>query len=222
MQIDNSLDSDLSQSDSGLHMAKVGISEAAALVGKSRQTLYRMMSEGKLAFDIEPIPGRTGENKKEDYSRVVDTVELQRVFGPLLPVDSNADSKKLLHETGGSDSDVKVLETELRAAREALRDKEDRLREAKEREDRFWRQVEDAAGSIKLIEHKNAKLQELEADAKQFKVNENALLERTAMLEAERKALLERTAALEAERKELRSELLQEKTKSWWQKLRGQ
>lgn len=194
-------------------MAKVGISEAAELVGKSRQTLYRLMDQGKLAFDTELIVGRTGEDGKKDYSRVIDTTELQRVFGPLLPVDSHPDSNKLHHETGKSDGDVKVLEIELKAAREALRDREDQLREAKEREDWLKKQVEELTGTIKLIEHKPdaqpdplqaatiaARLQELENDARQFKENEAKLL---------------------AERKQMRSELMQEKAKTWWDKVRG-
>lgn len=195
-------------------MAKVGVSEAAQLVGKSRQTLYRLMDQGKLAFDSELIVGRTGEGGKDDYSRVIDVAELQRVFGELSHGDSNADSQKLHHETRESDNNYKVLEVELKAAREALRDREDQLREAKDREDWLKKQVEELTGTIKLIEHKPdaqpdplqaatlaARLQELENDARQFKENEAKLL---------------------AERKQMRSELLQEKAKSWWQKLRGQ
>lgn len=204
-------------------MAKVGISEAAQLVGKSRQTLYRLMDQGKLAFDSELIVGRTGEGGKDDYSRVIDTTELQRVFGPLLPVDSNADSNKLHHETVKSDSDVKVLEAELKATREALR-------KAEAYEEWLKKQCEEL--SVKLIVHKEpaqptpdpaiaARIAELESKSQEyddatrkFKENEEMLLARAAELESARKEL-------EAERKSLQSQLLREKTKTWWDKIRG-
>ena len=191
-------------------MAKVSVSEAARLAGVSRQHFYKKyIDQGIISIE-----------KDGDKPPVVDTSELLRVFGTL-HVDSQVDSQQIQQLTPTIDSDVKVLEIELKAAREALRDKEDQLREAKEREDWLKKQVEELTGTIKLIEHKPdtqpdplqaatiaARLQELENDARQFKENEDKLLERTAQLDAERK--------------ELRSQLLQEKTKSWWQKLRGQ
>lgn len=54
----------------GVRMAKVSISEASRLTGKSRTTLYRLISTGQLSTC-------TGEKN----ARLVDTSELLRVFG---------------------------------------------------------------------------------------------------------------------------------------------
>lgn len=183
-------------------MAKVSVTEAARLAGISRQLLYKKY--------INPGVISVG---KDDGTPFIDTVEIMRVFGPLQPLqaeDSQVDSQQIHALTPDIDSDYRVLEIELKAAREALRDREDQLREAKEREGWLKKQVEELTGTIKLIEHKPeqaqpdpslvAKLQELESDARQFKENEAKLL---------------------AERKQMRSELLQEKTKTWWDKVRG-
>ncbi|WNC12087.1 hypothetical protein [Pseudomonas coleopterorum] len=46
------------------------IDEAAALVGRTRRSLYRAMTEGRLAYGLEA-----------DGRRYIDTAELLRVFG---------------------------------------------------------------------------------------------------------------------------------------------
>ena len=165
----------------------------------SRQHMYKKYID----------PGVISIERDADGTPMIDHSELLRVFGSL-HVDSTDDSQQIQQLTPEIDSDYRVLEIELKAAREALRDREDQLREAKEREDWLKKQVEELAGTIKLIEHKPeqtqpdpalvAKLQELENDARQFKENEAKLL---------------------AERKQMRSELLHEKTKTWWDKVRG-
>ncbi|MDM7114842.1 DNA-binding protein, partial [Klebsiella pneumoniae] len=52
-------------------MARVSISEAARLTGKSRTTLHRLMKAG----DLSTCSGERNE-------KMVDTSELLRVFGP--------------------------------------------------------------------------------------------------------------------------------------------
>lgn len=56
----------------GVNMAKVSISEASRLTGKSRTTLYRLISTGQLSTC-------TGEKDV----KLIDISELLRVFGPL-------------------------------------------------------------------------------------------------------------------------------------------
>lgn len=46
------------------------IDEAANLVGRTRRSLYRAMTEGRLAYGLEA-----------DYRRYIDTAELLRVYG---------------------------------------------------------------------------------------------------------------------------------------------
>ena len=47
------------------------IDEAASLVGRTRRSLYRAMTEGRLAYALE-----------HDGRRYIDTAELLRVYGP--------------------------------------------------------------------------------------------------------------------------------------------
>jgi hypothetical protein len=56
-------------------MAKITIREAARLVGKDRTTLYRYIESGDLSIIVE--------NRGKQPVKVVDTAELERVFGPL-------------------------------------------------------------------------------------------------------------------------------------------
>ena len=56
-------------------MAKVTVRDAARLVGKNRATLYRYIGEGALSVTVE--------THGKQRVRVVDTAELERVFGPL-------------------------------------------------------------------------------------------------------------------------------------------
>lgn len=47
------------------------IDEAASLVGRTRRSLYRAMTEGRLSYGLQP-----------DGRRYIDTAELLRVYGP--------------------------------------------------------------------------------------------------------------------------------------------
>ena len=70
-------------------MAELTLREAAQRVGVSRQTIYRMVKEGKLTVTLRPDPTRRkrgspkGEGEGEGFLKVVDTTELLRVFGKL-------------------------------------------------------------------------------------------------------------------------------------------
>ena len=55
-------------------MAELTLRQAAGQVGVSRQTVYRMVKEGKLTATT-----------RHDGQKVVDTAELLRVFGRLAP-----------------------------------------------------------------------------------------------------------------------------------------
>jgi hypothetical protein len=56
-------------------MAKVTLRDAARLVGRNRATLYRYIADGTLSVEQE--------TRGRQRVRVVDTAELERVFGPL-------------------------------------------------------------------------------------------------------------------------------------------
>lgn len=187
-------------------MAKVSVTEAARLAGISRQLLYKKY--------INPGVISVG---KEDGTPFIDTVEIMRVFGPLQPLQaegSQVDSQQIHGLTPEIDSDYSSLEAELKAARKALRDREDQLREAKVREERLWQQLQDVTGAIKRLEYKPEQ-------PEQKPQPDPMLTERAQELENENRRLKEIESKLLAERKQMRSELLQEKTKTWWDKVRG-
>lgn len=90
-------------------MAWHTIQDAQKLTGKSRRTLYRDMSKGRLSWASE------GEN-----ARRLETSELIRVYGALLPM-AQPDPEKTAHEDTviGTDGIALVL-AELKALREEV------------------------------------------------------------------------------------------------------
>lgn len=88
-------------------MAKVSISEAARLTGKSRTTLHRLIKTGELSTC-------SGERN----AKMVDTSELLRVFGSLsLPsfeqVSEQAIEQRVTGETADSEQVIRVLKQEV-------------------------------------------------------------------------------------------------------------
>lgn len=145
-------------------MAQLPLRQAAKQVGVSRQTVYRMVKDGRLSATV----GADGQ-------KVVDTAELLRVFGRLEPGQVETVTRQggvLPRETGGATappvavamteedrrqqyevSDRTMLRVALDAAREALKRAEEQLREAKEREAKL---LDLAAASTRLLEHREA------------------------------------------------------------------
>ena len=77
-------------------MAELTLRQAAAQVGVSRQTIYRMVKEGKLSATV-----------RGDGQKVVDTAELLRAFGRLTPAPATGETvtrqgAELPRETGGA------------------------------------------------------------------------------------------------------------------------
>lgn len=96
-------------------MAWHTIQEAQKLTGKSRRTLYRDMATGRLSWEPE------GDN-----ARRLETSELIRVYGSLLPVAQQA-TEKTAHR--GTDADTRNL-TLILAELKALREEVGELRQA--------------------------------------------------------------------------------------------
>ncbi len=99
-------------------MAEIGVSQAARLVGKTRNTLYRLMKEGRLSFHM----GSSG-------TRTVDAAELLRVFpyaakaiGECYKSDTNFDTKvtesdsRVTADTQGKDELIQFLKEQLAEA----------------------------------------------------------------------------------------------------------
>ncbi|ARU59615.1 hypothetical protein A4U49_00020 (plasmid) [Acidithiobacillus ferrivorans] len=98
-------------------MAKVNISEAARLVGKSRSHLYeKYINTGAITVETD----REGR-------KVIDTSELIRVFGDLVCGDNTKDTvwdSQGHDKSGHKDSVISALQSENEVLREYLRAKE--------------------------------------------------------------------------------------------------
>ena len=99
-------------------MAEIGISEAARLVGKTRNTLYRFMKDGKLSY-----------HSVESGARTVDVSELLRVFpyaakaiGESYKCDISSDTNvtksdsNVTPDTQGKDEVIQLLKVQLAEA----------------------------------------------------------------------------------------------------------
>ena len=101
-------------------MAVLGLRDAAAAVGVTRQTIYRYTKSGKLSAVI-----------RDDGTQGVDTSELLRVFGSLRdPATVTPGGNR---ETRGSNGDSR-LQGEVEALKRALAVAESALAQAAERE----------------------------------------------------------------------------------------
>lgn len=142
-------------------MAELTLRQAAEQVGVSRQTVYRMVKEGKLSATL-----------RADGQKVVDTAELLRAFGRLTPETVTRQAVALQPETllatarpglqamtaedryrEVAAADRAALHAELQAARDALRKAEEQLSEAREREAKL---MELAQSATRLLEHREA------------------------------------------------------------------
>jgi hypothetical protein len=85
-------------------MAEVTLRQAAAMVGVNRQTVYRMVKEGRLTATLRPDPTRPGPDgaRGAGHIKVIDTGELLRVFGRLTPGESTATAAGQPHATAPS------------------------------------------------------------------------------------------------------------------------
>jgi predicted DNA-binding transcriptional regulator YafY len=85
------------------------IQEAQKLTGKSRRTLYRDMAAGRLSW----VP-------EGDNARRLETSELIRAYGALLPMTQLEDEKTAHQDTPLGTSDTALILAELKALREEV------------------------------------------------------------------------------------------------------
>ena len=93
-------------------MAQVGLSEAARLVGRSRSTIHRAVKAGDLSA-----------SRDAKGHRMIDTSELQRVFGALQTdtVKNESETHDATHdETQELRTRVAFLEAEIKAKDELI------------------------------------------------------------------------------------------------------
>jgi len=94
------------------------IDEAASLVGRTRRSLYRAMTEGRLSYGLQPN-GR----------RYIDTAELLRVYGPF-ESPSHGVTLEMSHGVTLPDDLGEVIAKAVAEALEPLRKEIEQLREA--------------------------------------------------------------------------------------------
>ncbi|WP_443691039.1 hypothetical protein [Pseudomonas sp.] len=90
-------------------MAWHTIQEAQQLTGKSRRTLYRDMAAGRLSWAPEG-----------DSARRLETSELIRVYGALLPMAQPEAEKTAHSDTANGTQDTALILAELKALREEV------------------------------------------------------------------------------------------------------
>ena len=147
-------------------MAELTLRQAATQVGVSRQTVYRLVKQGRLSATV-----------RGDGQKVVDPAELLRVFGRLTPATGetvSGDKPTLQRETPPATGQAgpkpslafqtaedrrreveiagrEALRAELAAARDALQRADEQLAEAKAREAKL---LDLLSGQTRLLEHK--------------------------------------------------------------------
>jgi hypothetical protein len=103
-------------------MAKHTISEAARITGKSRSTIHRHIKTGILSKTLD-----------DSGSPVIDTSELQRVYGSLSHRDSSSTPSVIHDDTQKNDRATQVEIEALRRENESLRQERDRWASQAER-----------------------------------------------------------------------------------------
>lgn len=114
-------------------MALITLAEAAELVGVSKPTLYRKAASGLVSVTRDDA-GR----------RMVDTAELERVFGPMRISPEKESYSVRMPENG-------VIQAQLDAANQVIKAQEARIADLQADKERLWSQVE---SQRLLLEHK--------------------------------------------------------------------
>lgn len=96
-------------------MAKHSISEASRITGKSRSTIHRHIKIGKISKEIA-----------SDGAPVIDTSELQRVYGSLDLRDSTSTPQAIQSDTPPDTPSLTAEVEALRRENEMLREDRDR------------------------------------------------------------------------------------------------
>ena len=104
-------------------MAKVALTRAAALTGKSPSTIHRAMRKGRLSYETDA-----------HGSRLVDVSELERVFGLLPPSASLRKGDPLVHMDGAQSVQERI---EIEVSRVKIATLEQRVRELAEQHDQL-------------------------------------------------------------------------------------
>lgn len=103
-------------------MAKVSVSEAAKLTGKSVKTIYRHIDTGKLS-----------SSQNDNGYKYIDTSELQRVYGELKIKNENTMNSQMSEVENQNDNQKKqLLQQENEMLKKLLDEKENHIASLKQ------------------------------------------------------------------------------------------
>ena len=122
-------------------MALIGLSEAAKLTGRNQTTIHRAMKTGRLSFSL----GESGERR-------IDTAELDRVFGINRPNGEAMAPPMQSHVTPVHE--IELLRAWLADREETIRDLRERLDRADER---VATEVEERRGLLTLLTYQRTR-----------------------------------------------------------------
>lgn len=189
-------------------MTNVTIKEAALLVGKSRQSINEATRDGTLSYKLD------GRQRK-----VVDIVELERVYPLVKTVDEIAESKNVKVTPKLTSDEPPTLREELAIANERLARAEaerESLERERERERlQLERQIENLQATVEKSQEQHSKAMLLITDQSE-KSRSRADIQRE-----ESEKLGESVNRLALQNKRLYKELKALKEKGFWERLFG-
>lgn len=114
-------------------MAKVSVLKAADLSGKSKATIMRAMNSGRLSFEIN----ETGE-------KVIDTSELERVYGPYRPKAASESEAIIRAELQRAQDmlEVERIKMRVRGLEDQLHLTQSQLDDMREQRDQWQKQAQ--------------------------------------------------------------------------------
>lgn len=114
-------------------MAKVGLQKAAELTGKTKATIQRAMTSGRLSFELD-----------ESGEKVIDTSELERVYGST-PVKISRDAEAYIKSELQRAQDmleVERMKMRVRGLEDQLHMTQTQLDDMKEQRDMWQKQAQ--------------------------------------------------------------------------------
>lgn len=114
-------------------MAKLGIQEAAELSGKTKATIQRAMNSGRISFELN-----------ESGDKVIDTSELERVYGPFKSKSASTSEAIIRAELQRAQDmlDVERMKMRVRGLEDQLHMTQSQLDDMREQRDQWQKQAQ--------------------------------------------------------------------------------
>ncbi len=199
-------------------MSKVTVREAAALTGKSRETINSATKDGSLSYTLN--------NKNH---KVIDVAELSRVYEVVKTLEDLEKESAVSNSQPPSEADSQEWRArylEIKAKAESADDKIEMLEKHHAKQTRIYEdQIENLQDSLKLAQEGHNKatllLEDKSGDNNQWQAAISAVESRVANQEEKIKEEQGRAHKILRQNQLLKKALEEEKNKSFWQKLFG-